>query len=74
MTRPAYKSETYYRVVIGTGLYHGWRCIWAGDGTLKFRHEDGTEKSFHARGMAWTASAWHDFVTMASNYTTKEPT
>lgn len=63
--RPPYKSDTYYRVVLGTGRFHGWRCIFAGDGTLQFQHENGETRSFHAQGMGWLSKAWSDFVTTA---------
>jgi hypothetical protein len=55
--RPAYKSEAYYRVVLGAGLYRGWRCVFAGCGWLQFRHEDGTDKKFYTKGMGWMSKA-----------------
>lgn len=65
--RPEFKSKTYYDVVIGSDRFHGWRCIYAGDGTLIFDHREGGEwRSPPSKpGPGWLEEAWTAFTTMA---------
>lgn len=66
---PGYKSKTYYRVVIETQKHLGWRCVFAGDGAMKFQHENGDKLDFyHGRKDDWMARCWADFLAMAERH------
>jgi hypothetical protein len=65
---PAFQSETYYDVVLGTGTYLGWRCVFAGDGTLIFRHANGNERRFgNGSRSEWLRPSWEAFTEMATS-------
>jgi hypothetical protein len=67
MDRPAYQSDTYYKVVLGTEQFQGWRNIYAGDGTLIFRNQSGDEAKFYGGpSIGWLKSAWEQFTAMAA--------
>lgn len=64
--RPAYQSETYYDVALGTGSYLGWRCVYINSGTMGFQHSDGREVCFnHSTLRGWTKQCWDDFIRYA---------
>lgn len=73
LVRPAFESETYYGVVLGTDRYLGWRCVYGGGGTLGFQHEDGCEVCFnHSTLRGWTKQCWDDFTRYAHRQQTAQ--
>lgn len=68
MERPEYRSKTYYNVVLGSEKFNGWRNIFAGDGTLIFRHDSGKEEKFNGgTSIGWLERAWNQFINMAAS-------
>lgn len=65
--RPLHASGTYYAVVLGNGEYLGWRCTFAGDGGMRFRHADGREKKFEGGpDHGWMRKCWDAFTEFAA--------
>lgn len=69
MSAPEYKSETYYSVVIGSGTFMGWKCIFAGDGALAFRNQSGDAIRYSDGGVDWMRKCWDRFTADAIKLT-----
>lgn len=64
---PEYKSKTYYDVVIKGKKFMGWRCPYAGDGSLHFSHPThGSIKIGKGLSENWMQECWDDFMLFLS--------
>ena len=71
MPCPEYHSATYYAVVIGTGIYKGWRASYVGLGKMKFIKTDDLTEYYHGTDtiafhggydMDWMENCWNQFL------------
>jgi len=63
-----YKSSTYASIVLMDSSIDGWRCEYAGCGSMLMKNIDGRELSIREKEVMsdnWMECCWNQFLTLA---------